>query len=246
MPNVLITGAAGGIGRALVARFTAAGYDVIATDQVERPADLVCSSYHSIDLARTVEDDIYAKERFAELVESLNGKGLGALINNAAVQILGGVDSLTRDDWKQTLNVNLLAPFLWTQAFLDKLEMVRGCVINVSSIHAHLTKSDFVAYATSKAALSGMTKALAIDLGGRVRINAVEPAAIETAMLLAGFESNEDGFENLKKFHPVGSIGKCEEVANLIFFMVNGNVSFLHGACLPLDGGIRNRLFDPC
>ena len=94
-----------------------------------------------------------------------------ALMNNAAVQILGGFDSLTRSDWQQTLRVNLLAPCIWKQALMPGLEAAKGSVVNISSIHARLTKKNFVAYATSRAALSDMTRAMAADLGGRVRVN---------------------------------------------------------------------------
>lgn len=245
MANVLITGAAGGIGRALVARFAAAGHDVIATDRGERPADLPCRHYLVIDLARTVEDEAYAAEQFAAIVACLDGKGLRALINNAAIQILGGVDSLTRSDWRQTLDVNLLAPFLWTQALLGQLEGVGGCVVNISSIHARLTKQNFVAYATSKAALSGMTRAMAVDLRGRVRVNAIEPAAIETPMLKAGFSGRPELYARLEACHPSGRIGSSDEVAALVLALVDGGFGFVHGACVGLDGGISGVLHDP-
>ena len=94
-------------------------------------------------------------------------------MNNAAVQILAPADAITFDQWRETLDTNLLAPFLLTQALLPELERGRGSVVNVASIHANLTKPGFVAYATSKAALVGLTRSLAVDLGGRVRVNAV-------------------------------------------------------------------------
>ncbi len=245
MANVLITGAAGGIGRALVARFAAAGYDVIATDISPSSADLPCRHYLPIDLARTVEDDAYAGQQFATIVDCLEGKGLRALINNAAIQILGGVDSLTRADWRQTLDVNLLAPFVWTQMLVKQLEGVEGSVINISSIHARLTKQNFVAYATSKAALSGMTRALAVDLRGRVRVNAIEPAAIETPMLKAGFSSKPELYAQLAHCHPQGRIGTPDEVAGLALALVSDELQFMNGANVVLDGGISARLFDP-
>ncbi len=245
MANVLITGAAGGIGRALVARFFSAGYTVIATDIVERPSDLECAHYLKIDLERTVEDADYAATQFSAISASMNGDGLHALINNAAIQILGGVDSLTRQEWRKTLDINLLAPFLWTQALLAQLEKAKGSVVNVSSIHARLTKQNFVAYATSKAALSGMTRAMAIDLQGRVKVNAIEPAAIATPMLLAGFIDKPELLDDLNACHPSGEIGRPADVANIVAAIVDGSMPFLHGACLPLDGGISGRLHDP-
>lgn len=245
LKTCVITGAAGGIGRALADEFHKAGYEVIATDRITRPEHLSCDHYLQIDLASFVEDEAYAKNTFAQIREFLGGRGLNALVNNAAIQILGGADSLTREDWRQTLDVNLIAPFLVTQAFLHELEAAEGSVVNISSIHARVTKKNFVAYATSKAALSAMTRTLAVDLGPRVRVNAIEPAAIETGMLKASFEGKPELYRQLEACHPQERIGQPEEVARLALAIVESGMSFLQGACIGLDGGIANRLFDP-
>lgn len=245
MPIALITGAAGGIGRALSRTFADAGYQVIATDWTEKPTDLVCDLYRAVDLARLVEEQDYATAEIADVRTALAGQGLDVLINNAAVQILGGVEELTRDDWRRSLDVNLLAPFLLTQALLRDLERANGCVINISSIHARLTKNNFVAYATTKAALSGMTRAMAVDLGPRVRVNAIEPAAIETPMLRAGFAENPESYRELEDCHPQRRIGSPEEAARLALNLASADMRFLHGVCVALDGGIGGRLFDP-
>ena len=241
----LITGAAGGIGVALAKAFHKAGYYVIATDIGVKPESLSCSRYVQADLACFAEDETYAAKVIADLHQALNGHGLHALINNAAVQILGGTESLTRQDWRTTLDVNLLAPFLLIQALLPELEAAKGCVVNIGSIHAHQTKRNFVAYAASKAALAGMTRALAIDLGSRVRVNAIEPAAIETEMLNAGFAGKPELYAKLERCHPQQRLGQPEEVANLALAIVGGGMNFLHGACIGLDGGISSSLFDP-
>lgn len=241
---VVITGAAGGIGQAMVQEFAANGYSVIATDRVPEPDGLGSYYYLQADLARTVEDEVYAEEVFGQIKTWLGNAGLAALINNAAVQILGGADSLTRNDWQQTLNVNLVAPFIWTQALLPALEHAKGSVINISSIHAKLTKKNFLAYATSKAALSGMTRAMAVDIGARVRVSAIEPAAIDTQMLRAGFADNEAGYISLKRFHPSNSIGTPEGLANVALAMVNIPGIFFNGATIAFDGGIGSALND--
>jgi NAD(P)-dependent dehydrogenase (short-subunit alcohol dehydrogenase family) len=241
----LITGSAGGIGQALVRGFSSAGYQVIATDVDVKPNGMNCQYYIQADLSLITNDEQYAANFFSTVRQYVRSNGLHVLINNAAIQILGGVDSLTRQDWQNTLDVNLLAPFFLTKSFLPELESVKGSVINISSIHATLTKSNFVAYATSKAALSGMTKAMAIDLGSRVRVNAIEPAAIETEMLIAGFNNNPELLKKLKDYHPVGHIGQSEELAKLAVMIANEGMNFLHGACVTFDGGISSRLFDP-
>lgn len=241
----LITGCAGGIGQSLVRCFSSAGYQVIGTDLVLKPDGLDCLRYIQGDLDSIANDEQYSAN-FLSTVKGYTGKnGLHVLINNAATQILGGVESLTRQDWQKTMNVNLLAPFFLTKLLLPELESTKGSVINISSIHASLTKSNFVAYATSKAALSGLTRSMAIDLGDRVRINAIEPAAVETQMLLAGFNNNSDRLKDLKLCHPAGEIGQVDDLSKLAIAIASDGMSFLHGTCVPFDGGIRSRLFDP-
>lgn len=241
----LVTGAAGGIGQAIVREFHGTGYAVIATDIAPQPDGLPCALYLEADLARTVSDPAYAAEVFDRIEAFVGANGLAALINNAALQILGGADSLTRAEWRATLDVNLLAPFIWTQSLLPALERARGSVVNVSSIHARLTKRNFVAYATSKAALSGMTRAMAVDLEGRVRVNAIEPAAIETPMLAAGFAHRPEAYVALAECHPSGRVGRTQEVAALALALVDARMSFTNGACVAIDGGIGGVLHDP-
>lgn len=245
MKAVLITGAAGGIGSALVRVFSDAGYGVIGTDVVPRPADLPCEHYLACDLRRTVEDESFAGEVFSGIRKALDGSPLAALINNAATQLLGPADTLSRKDWRATLDVNLLAPFFWAQAFLPELEAARGSVLNISSIHARLTKPNFVAYATSKAALSGMTRAMAVELGSRIRVNAIEPAAIDTPMLRAGFEGKEASYQRLRKIHPSKTIGTAYDLAVLARNLVELRTAFANGSIVAFDGGIGGVLHDP-
>ena len=244
-PFALITGACGGIGQALVKAFVTEGYKVIATSRSPQTKDLNVDHFLQIDLQKTVLDENYAEEIFATIRQILSGQGLAVLINNAAIQILGSADQLNRDMWHETLNVNLLAPFFWIQALLTELEQNNGSVINISSIHAHLTKKNFVAYATSKSALSGLTRALAVDLGSRIRVNAIEPAAIQTKMLEAGFIGQEQLLEKLHTAHPTGKIGLPEEVASCALWLADRTIPFLTGTVVRLDGGIGGRLYDP-
>ena len=229
----------------LVQVFCDAGYRVIATDRLPQPADVFCAAYLEIDFLQLCGDEPYGKEVAWNIRRALGGDTLDVLINNAAIQILGGADNLSREEWRQTLNVNVMAPFLLTQALLPELEAAKGSVINIGSIHAHLTKRNFVAYATSKAALAGMTRAMAVDLGPRVRINCIEPAAIETQMLTAGFEGKPEHYAQLKSYHPQHRIGTAEEVARLALAISVDGMDFLQGSCIRLDGGIGGRLFDP-
>jgi NAD(P)-dependent dehydrogenase (short-subunit alcohol dehydrogenase family) len=132
-----------------------------------------------------------------------------------------------------------------TQKLFSLLEKARGSVVNISSIHAKLTKPEFSCYATSKAALLGLTKSMAVELGSKVRINAICPAAVSTPMLLAGFDGQSEAYEILSSMHPVGRIAEPSEVAKLALFLASKDAQFINGSSLELDGGIGSRLHDP-
>jgi len=241
----LITGAAGGIGSAMVNRFHESGYNVIAIDKCDMPDYMKCYKYLRVDLEEFAINEAYAENVIHEIIQYLENNKLDVLINNAAVQILGGFDNINRDQWKKSFNINVLAPFLLVQGLLLPLENSKGCVINISSIHSRLTKKNFVAYSTSKAALSALTRAMAIDLENRVRVNSIEPAAIETDMLKKGFKDKIEMYSELKNCHPQKRIGTPEEVANMALLLSNKSIEFLHGSNIAIDGGISGRLYDP-
>ncbi len=244
--TALVTGCLGGIGRALVQAFTEAGYTVVGTDLAQTPAGpgALPQHYLSADLLRLCSDTVYRQDILARITGLVGGK-LNVLLNNAAWQVVKPLGEITADDWTRTQSVNVTAPFLLVQGLLEPLEAARGSVINIASIHGQLTKPEFVAYATSKTALVGMTRAMAVELGARVRVNAVCPAAIATPMLVAGFDGKPEAFRELADMHPVGRVGEPEEVARTCLLLADEQLGFLTGACLALDGGIGARLHDP-
>ena len=242
--TVLITGANGGIGQALCGGFRNAGWNVIGSDR-DAKAGSALDAYVSLDLARFCRDAAYRNEGLNVIQRAIPEGGLHALINNAAIQIVAPVEKLTSDDWRTTMDVNLLAPFLLTQALLQELEKAKGSAINIASIHAQLTKPQFTAYATSKAALVGLTRSLSVELGSRVRVNAICPAAIATPMLVDGFKGNPEGLKNLANYHPSGTIGTTDDVALAALYLAGSDSAFLNGTVLGLDGGIAARLHDP-
>ena len=243
--TVLITGANGGIGQSLVRAFAGSGYRVIGTDRDDAVRGLPCDEFIVVDVRQTVEDAEYAERSFRALRELCGNSGLDALINNAAVQILASVEDLTVSDWFATLNTNLVGPFFWVQALMPLLRKSQGSVVNISSIHAHQSKARFVAYATSKAALSAMTRNMAIEMGSDVRINAIEPAAVKTEMLLDGFRGQQERLDELNKIHPIGRIAEPDEVARIAVFLCSDSASFLQGSVISATGGIHGRLTDP-
>lgn len=241
--TALITGSEGGIGEALCRKFRTAGFKVIGLDLERQSA--IHDVFVQCDLIQLCQNDAYRAGILVEIRRHCAENQLKVLINNAAVQILKATEELGADDWHQTMNVNVVAPFLLAQGLLVNLEAGAGSVINIASVHAQATKPTFVCYATSKAALVGLTKAMAVDLGPRVRINAICPAATATPMLRAGFEDNPEAFAQLSHMHPRGRIADPAEIAEIAFFLASSQADFLTGTALYADGGICARLHDP-
>lgn len=243
--STLITGAAGGIGRALCDTFREDGYHVIGLDQPGTYFPNSCNAKISCDLEKLCQDLDYRSEVIAQVKANLTENPLQVLINNAAVQEIQPTEKLTPEHWHNTLDVNLVAPFLLIQALLKDLTKTKGSVINLASIHAKLTKPKFVCYATSKAALVGLTRSLAVDLGNQVRVNAIAPAAVATPMLMAGFVDKTEMLDQLSQMHPIGRIATPLEIAQAALFLASDRASFITGTVLELDGGINARLHDP-
>lgn len=238
MRTALVTGVNGGIGRPLRRALSAAGYRVVGTDLT---ADPTFPGDVAVDLNNLANP---SNDGLARLIEAV-GENLDLLVNNAAYQVVNSVTELSVEEWQRTLNVNLTAPFLLTRAFLPQLRR-SGCgsVVNISSIHATLTKPGFSAYATSKGALSTLTRALAVELAPGVRVNALAPAATDTPMLRAGLDDDPALLATLGGVHPMGRIATPDEVAAAVVFLASKEAAFINGAVLPVDGGIGGRLHD--
>ncbi len=239
--RVVVTGVLGGIGSNLAKTFKDNNYYVVGLDVKDAQPDF-CDKFIKFDLHRYCTDAQYKAD--IEKVFDEEIPELFLLINNAAVQILGSVSEIAIDDWNQTLNVNLTGPLLLSQFFLSRLERSLGSIINIASIHQQLTKKRFVAYASSKSALVGLTKAMSVDLQGRVRVNAISPAAIDTQMLRDGFDNDEAKVQMLNELHPSQRIGKPQEVSQLALLLAEDKLGFINGANLKIDGGISNVLKD--
>lgn len=243
--SVLITGASGGIGAALCKQFLDKGYNVIGTGSRVRESSDPSYSYIRADLQELTLDPLALKNFSEQVRAACIGAPLKVLINNAAAQILGDTKAITSAIMQASFAVNVNAPFILTQTFLRELEDNKGCVLNIGSVHAQATKAGFIAYTTTKTALHGLTRALAVDLGGRVRVNTLAPAATATPMLLAGFEGKEEAFAELASMHPLGRIAEPSEVSEAAFFLCSDQAKFITGSTFYVDCGILSRLHDP-
>lgn len=242
---VLITGANGGIGSALVKAYKKNGWFVIGTSRSGDDLD-GADAVIKCDLDQLVLDSNCRDILSLKLREILEGKAtLKCLVNNAALQILSPLGGISLNDWDKSFRVNLTAPMLLTQSFLDLLKENNGVVINVGSVHEQATKAEFITYATTKAAMGGMTRAMAVDLAGEVRVVCLAPAATATPMLKSGFEGKPEAYQALADAHPSRRIAEPEEIAEIACFLATDNAGFINGTTFYADGGVLSRLHDP-
>lgn len=243
---VLITGCNGDIGISICKEFADRDYLVIGTDVHNKPK-FHCDFYMVCDLIDFVKNEATSLsfKNSIELFLGENNAVLKSLVNNAALQIIKPFKELSTEDFLNSHIVNSIAPFSLIKCFEDQLNKLNGSIVNIGSIHSKLTKPDFCAYSTSKSSLSGLTRALAVEISQNITINAINPAAVETEMLIQGFEEKKDKYKELASFHPVGRIASPVEIAKLVAFLCIDNPGFITGSEISIDGGIGSRLHDP-
>ncbi|OGO72274.1 MAG: short-chain dehydrogenase [Chloroflexi bacterium RBG_19FT_COMBO_62_14] len=243
--KVLVTGAAGGIGRATVEAFQAAGWEVIAVDR-KAPT----SSSKDVEV---FEADVSLPDSVDELFDRLSGKteSLEALINNAAIQICKPLIEMEPHEWDAVMASNLRSVYLTARRGYPLLRKARGSIVNVSSVHALATSVDLAAYAASKGALMALTRAMALEFApDGIRVNAILPGAVDTQMLRDGLGrghvtglSMDDRLKALGKRTALGRVGQPLEIARAIQFLVDDDQSsFMTGQAMIVDGGATARL----
>lgn len=180
MPSVLVTGASRGIGKAIVEQLAATGWDVIAG--VRSDADGAAVTELNPQRISTVILDVTNADHLAALPSALPQR-LDAVVNNAGVVVAGPIETLSPDDWRKQLDVNVIGQFAVTRAVLPKLRASRGRAIFISSVNGQMSSPLLGAYAASKFALEAAADALRIELRPwHVRVAVVEPAQTDTDM----------------------------------------------------------------
>jgi NAD(P)-dependent dehydrogenase (short-subunit alcohol dehydrogenase family) len=241
----VITGAASGIGRATALRFCEEGASVAIFDKDSVRGEEVQEQIHgrgqsAIFLAVDVSIESQVKAGIERTASEFGG--LHILVNNAAAFVFGSYD-VAESDWERVLSVNVKGAAFCAKYATEK--MIRwggGSIVNVNSISGFIAQERSLPYNTSKAALLGLSRCLAMDLAPhKIRVNAVAPGCIDTPQLRADaaragmtYEQNE-ALEG--PLHLLNRFGRPEEVANAILFLASDEASFITGTCLMVDGG---------
>lgn len=240
---VLVTGAGSGIGAATARQFVAEGAHITGVDVNGHGLDSVREKLGTDgEHFQPIVGDITDTSRQAEFVERACGPDgvLDVLVNNAAVFLLAGVEA-TEEQWRRTLDVNLLAPAQLVATAADALARASaGAVVNVASISGHVSQADRWTYNTSKGGMLELTRCQALDLASRgVRVNSVSPGYVWTDILDRAANGDRDKWEPIwGSACPLGRCAEPSEVATAITFLASTGASFITGTDLLVDGGL--------
>ena len=241
--TAIITGAAGGIGRATVRRFVGEGAQVVAADiqgeGAEETARIVGADYPDAVIAHTV--DVSRSDQVERLIsETVSHFGrLDIIFSNAAIMRDGSVVDLPEADWDALFNANVKGAFLCGKYGIPAIRQSGGgSFIITASANSFYAESDIAGYCATKGAVLQLARAMAIDHGPEgVRVNCICPGWIETAMSQPFLEENPEGREFAGKIAPMGRIGQPEDVAEVALFLASEASRFVTGAAYNVDGG---------
>ena len=246
---VVVTGSASGIGRSCAVECAKSGAIVIVADINQEGAEETVRQITGIDgISVVFKTDVSDPDSVIKLVEFTINKysKIDALINNAAIQINKTIDETTFDEWNKQISVNVGGIFLCSKYFLPHLRLTKGNIVNMSSVNGFFVEPMCAGYCTTKAAIIGLTKAMAIDHGYEgIRVNSICPGYIDAGLAEGYFQSQPDPVkarEEAGKLHALWRIGKPEEVARVAVFLASDDASFMTGASVVVDGGFGSGL----
>ncbi len=234
--KILITGATGGIGRALVKKFVTLQGNVLATGTKSEKLDSLKKDFPNINILKF---DISEHQKIEEFIENVSSQlvGLDVLVNNAGINVDNISVRMKEEEWKRVIDVNLTSTFMLCKYAIKKmLKNKYGRIVNITSIVGHTGNLGQANYAASKAGIIGMSKSLSTEFAKKnITINCVSPGFIQTNM-------TENIIESIKQVLtsriPMSKLGTGEDVANTVAFLSSDAASYITGETIHVNGGM--------
>lgn len=243
----VVTGGTRGIGRAITLALVDAGADVVPTSRTQDDVDAVVDEIRnrgadSLAITTDVTDENDVQELFSRTISELDG--IDTVVNNAGINppaALGFPEDIDREDYEQTLSVNLLGTFDCARAAAEHMdENDGGSIINVASVGGVVGLPRQHPYVASKHGVVGITKSMALDWAPEIRVNAIAPGYVSTE-LTEDLERNDRLRQSILDRTPLDRFADPEEIAGPAVFLASDAATYITGACLTVDGGWTTR-----
>lgn len=223
--TVIITGGANGIGKCMTEEFTKVGARVAIIDLDTK--EVPCDFYYCGDIAKETDLNDFAKhviERYGTV---------DCLINNACLSKKGILSGCSFEDFNYILRIGVTAPYYLTKLLLPYFSE-NAAIVNISSSRAFMSQKDTESYTAAKGGITALTHALAVSLGGKVRVNSISPGWIDTTESEFGARDKEQ--------HPVKRVGKPADIAAMALFLCSEESGFITGENIMVDGGMSKQM----
>jgi NAD(P)-dependent dehydrogenase (short-subunit alcohol dehydrogenase family) len=243
-PVAVVTGGARGIGLAIAKWFLAHDYRVALFDIESATLNQTDSDLNNPDNVLALRCDVSKPEQVQASVDAVAKKfgRIDALVNNAGVAVFKPIGETSFEEFRHVLGTNLDGAFLCSQACVPHMKKSGGgAIVNTASVAGLVGAPKMAAYAASKHAVLGLTKSAAVEYGRKnIRVNAVCPGVIQTAMYDRAVQADPQVAAAIEQLHPVGRIGRPEEVAAVVLWLCSDASSFVTGLAHTVDGGMTS------
>lgn len=245
----VITGSGSGIGRAIALAFAHEGAKIVVADINFEAANetvklIEAKNGNAIACQTDVANEVAVNNLVTATLQAFGQ--IDILVNDAAIQVNKTVAETSFEEWNAQMAVNVGGVFLCSKLFLPYLKITKGNIVNMSSVNGYFVEPSCAGYCATKAAIIGLTKAMAIDHGHEgIRVNCICPGYIDSGTAIGYFESQPDPIQaraDAGKLHALWRIGKPEEVAQVAIFLASSAASFVTGSAYVVDGGFGSGL----
>lgn len=243
----IVTGGGQGIGKAIAQRFLAEGLKVVIAEIDQEAGQETAREFNALGDIRFIQTDISDEASVKNLVREIQMTwgAIDVLVNNAAIAHPENppITEISLEQWNQIISINLTGAFLCTKHCVTNLKQNQGAIINIASTRALMSEPNTEAYSATKGGIVALTHALAISLGPDIRVNCISPGWIEVSEWRKSSERQSAQLTELDhQQHPVGRVGKPEDIASLALYLASPESAFITGENLVVDGGMTKKM----